>query len=190
MPASPAEEKMGLIINACRTGNRKAQETLYQHYFSYGLSIALRYGHDREEARDILQEGFYKVFSGLDHYDPALPFKTWLRRVLINAAIDYLRRYKRRPEELSEDLPPASNSHNDGWEHLQYDDVLAAVCQLSPAYRLVFNLYAIEGFRHREIAEKLSISEGTSKSNYAKARLQLQQYLKNKGIDQSNWYER
>lgn len=190
MPAPPAEENMGLIINGCRNGSRKAQETLYRHYFSYGMSIALRYGNDREEARDILQEGFYKVFSGLDHYDASFPFKVWLRRVLINAAIDYLRRYKRRPEELSEDLPPDTNSHNDGWDHLQYDDVLAAVRQLSPAYRLVFNLYAIEGFRHREIAEKLSISEGTSKSNYAKARLHLQQYLKERGIDKNNWHER
>lgn len=68
--------------------------------------------------------------------------------------------------------------------------MLAAVRQLSPAYRLVFNLYAIEGFRHREIAEKLSISEGTSKSNYAKARLHLQQYLKDRGIDKNNWHER
>ncbi|WP_020567371.1 RNA polymerase sigma factor [Neolewinella persica] len=189
MPTSPAEERLDLIINGCRAGDRKARETLYRHFFSYGMSIALRYGRDRQEAEDIMQEGFLKVFVGIDKYDRGLPFKKWLRRVLVNAAIDYLRRYKRRPEELSDELPTTTATGNDGWDQLQYEDVLKGVRTLSPAYRLVFNLYAIEGFKHREIADQLSISEGTSKSNYAKARLQLQTYLRQQGGDKSKWYE-
>lgn len=189
MPHPTAEKRLDLIINSCRSGDRKARETLYRHYFSYGMSIALRYGRDRQEAEDILQEGFFKVFVGIDKYDTGLPFKKWLRRVLVNAAIDYLRRYKRRPEELSDELPPTVTAGNDGWDQLQYEDVLKGVRTLSPAYRLVFNLYAIEGFKHREIAEQLSISVGTSKSNYAKARLQLQNYLRQQGGDKSKWYE-
>jgi RNA polymerase sigma-70 factor (ECF subfamily) len=189
VPHPTAEERLDLIINHCRSGDRKARETLYRHFFSYGMSIALRYGRDRQEAEDILQEGFFKVFVGIDKYDPGLPFKKWLRRVLVNAAIDYLRRYKRRPEELSDDLPKTVSTGNDGWDQLQYEDVLKGVRTLSPAYRLVFNLYAIEGFKHREIAEQLSISVGTSKSNYAKARLQLQTYLRRQGGDKSKWYE-
>lgn len=189
MPHLLAEERLDLIINGCRAGDRKAREVLYRHFFSYGMSIALRYGRDRQEAEDIMQEGFLKVFVGIDKYDTGLPFKKWLRRVLVNAAIDYLRRYKRRPEELSEELPESATTSNDGWDQLQYEDVLKAVHTLSPAYRLVFNLYAIEGFKHREIAEQLSISEGTSKSNYAKARLQLQNHLLQQGEDKSKWYE-
>lgn len=153
------------------------------------MSIALRYGRDRQEAEDIMQEGFFKVFTGIDKYDSNLPFKKWLRRVLVNAAIDYLRRYKRQTEELSEELPTSEIAGNDGWDQLQYEDILKGVRTLSPAYRLVFNLYAIEGFKHREIAEQLSISVGTSKSNYAKARLQLQRYLLRQGGDKSKWYE-
>lgn len=189
MPHPPATERLDLIIDGCRAGDRKARQTLYRHFFSYGMSIALRYGRDRQEAEDILQEGFFKVFVGIDKYDSNLPFRKWLRRVLINAAIDYLRRYKRRPDELSEQLPNSVATSNDGWDQLQYEDVLKAVHTLSPAYRLVFNLYAIEGFKHREIAEQLSISVGTSKSNYAKARIQLQTYLRRQGGDKSKWYE-
>lgn len=189
VPISKAEERLDLIINSCRAGDGKARETLYRHFFSYGMSIALRYGRDRQEAEDILQEGFLKVFVGIDKYDPGLPFKKWLRRVLVNAAIDYLRRYRRQPEELNEDLPQAGSMGNDGLDQLQYEDVLKGVRTLSPAYRLVFNLYAIEGLKHREIAEQLSITEGTSKSNYAKARLQLQTYLRRQGGNKSKWYE-
>lgn len=189
MPHPPAEPRLDLLINGCRAGDRKARESLYRYFFSYGMSIALRYGRDRQEAEDILQEGFLKVFTGIDKYDPNLPFKKWLRRVLVNAAIDYLRRYKRRPEELSDEIPEPSGAGNEGWDQLQYEDVLKGVRTLSPAYRLVFNLYAIEGFKHREIADQLSITVGTSKSNYAKARLQLQTYLQRQGGDKSKWYE-
>lgn len=189
MPPLPATERLDLIINACRSGDRRARESLYRHFFSYGMSISLRYGRNRQEAEDILQEGFFKVFTGLDKYDSNLPFKQWLRRVLVNAAIDCLRRYKHTPEELREDLVNAEATDNEGWDQLQYQDVLKGVHALSPAYRLVFNLYAIEGYKHREIAEELSITVGTSKSNYAKARLQLQHYLRLQGGDKSKWYE-
>lgn len=151
------------------------------------MNIALRYGRDRHEAEDILQEGFFKAFRGIDRYNEALPFKTWLRRVLINAAIDYLRRHKMRFAEIDVAGPAGELVENQGWEDLKYNEVLRAVHQLSPAYRLVFNLYAIEGYRHREIAEKLSITVGTSKSNYAKARRQLQGLLQQRGGAKSEW---
>lgn len=188
MPSPSATERLDLIISACRSGDRRARESLYRHFFSYGMSISLRYGRDRQEAEDILQEGFFKVFTGLDKYDNIYPFKQWLRRVLVNAAIDYLRRYKHRPEELREGFNGAEMTRNEGWDQLQYEDVIKGVHALSPAYRLVFNLYAIEGYKHREIAEELSITVGTSKSNYAKARLQLQNYLRSQGGEKSKWY--
>ncbi len=178
---------MKFVINGCVKGSRKAQEMLYRHYFSYGMNVALRYGRDRQEAEDILQEGFVNVFRGINTYHPDLPFKTWLRRVLVNAAIDYLRRYKMKFAALPEIEKEATAVSNDGWEQLKYAEVLAAIHKLSPAYRLVFNLYAIEGYRHREIAEKLSITEGTSKSNYAKARQKLQTYLSDREGIKKEW---
>jgi RNA polymerase sigma-70 factor (ECF subfamily) len=152
------------------------------------MSIALRYGCDRKEAEDIMEEGFFKVFAELNKYNSLQPFKKWLRRMLVNAAIDYLRRYKRRPEELSEEIPDPSMTENEGWGQLEYEDVLKGVRTLSPAYRLVFNLHTIEGFKHREIAEQFSITVRTSKSIYAKARLQLQNYLQRQGEHKSMWY--
>lgn len=181
------DDKIRFAINGCRDGSRKAQELLYRHFFSYGMNIALRYGRDRQEAEDILQEGFYKVFRGIHRYDDNLPFRKWLRRVLVNAAIDYLRKHKIRFDDIDNNDNIVGTSNNDGWEQLQYEEVLRGVHRLPPAYRLVFNLYAIEGYKHREIAEMLSITEGTSKSNYAKARKQLQAYLLQRGGAKSEW---
>jgi RNA polymerase sigma-70 factor (ECF subfamily) len=181
------EAKIKFVITGCRDGSRKAQEMLYRHFFSYGMNVALRYGRDRQEAEDILQEGFFKAFRGMDSYNDELPFKTWLRRVLVNAAIDYLRKHKIRFAEIDERSSAVGEAVNDGLEQLKYAELLAAIHQLTPAYRLVFNLYAIEGYRHREIAEKLSISEGTSKSNYAKARRKLQTYLLHREGAKKEW---
>lgn len=151
------------------------------------MNIALRYGRNRQEAEDILQEGFFKVFKGIDRYQPDFPFKKWLRTVLVNAAIDYLRKHKIRFVEMEGDAVIVPVDNNDGLENLKYADVLRGIGKLPPAYRLVFNLYAIEGYRHREIAEKLTISEGTSKSNYAKARQHLRKYLLRQGGVKSEW---
>ncbi len=181
------EAKIKFVINGCQDGSRKAQEVLYRHYFSYGMNIALRYGRDRQEAEDIMQEGFFKAFKGINSYSDELPFKFWLRRVMVNAAIDYLRRHKIRFTEIDKVSYPIGSVYNDGLEQLKYAELIAAIHQLTPAYRLVFNLYAIEGYRHREIAEKLSISEGTSKSNYAKARQKLQAYLLRREGAKKEW---
>lgn len=169
------------IIQGCLRGNRNSQRMLYEHFYGYAMSISLRYSRNREEAVEILNDAFLKIFSHLDKYDFSTPFKAWLRRFLINTAIDYFRKhYKTRPmleltaavdvviEEVA--LPQITPG----------EDLLPILCQLSPEYRMVFNLFVMEGFKHTEIAEMLGISAGTSRSNLTRAIAKLRTLLENK----------
>jgi RNA polymerase sigma-70 factor (ECF subfamily) len=168
-----------LLVEGCRRGNRASQLKLYEHFYSYGLSISLRYSKNREEALEILNDSFLKAFLKIDQYDSDFPFKPWLRRILINSSIDYHRKYSRLKENLetSPTTELTNASYNYALDNLEFDDLIFVLQKLSPAYRLVFTLYAVEGFKHHEIAEKLNISIGSSKSNLAKARMKLKSIL-------------
>ncbi len=168
-----------LLIEGCRRGNRASQLKLYEHFYSYGLSITLRYSKNREEALEILNDSFLKAFLKIDQYDSDYPFKPWLRRILINSSIDYHRKYSRLNEKIesSPNTELATASYNFALDNLEFDDLIIVLQKLSPAYRLVFTLYVVEGFKHHEIAEKLNISIGSSKSNLAKARIKLKSIL-------------
>ena len=168
-----------LLIEGCRRGNRASQLKLYQHFYSYGLSITLRYSKNREEALEILNDSFLKAFLKIDQYDSDLPFKPWLRRILINSSIDYHRKYSRLNEnlEVTPTTELATASYNFALDNLEFDDLIVVLQKLSPAYRMVFTLYVVEGFKHQEIADKLDIGIGTSKSNLAKARMKLKSIL-------------
>ena len=176
MASSP---NIQLLIEGCRRDNRASQLKLYEHFYSYGLSITLRYSKNREEALEILNDSFLKAFLKIDQYDSDLPFKPWLRRILINSSIDYHRKYSRLNENLAINPPTelASASYNFALDNLEFEDLIVVLQKLSPAYRLVFTLYVVEGFKHQEIAEKLNIGIGTSKSNLAKARIKLKSIL-------------
>lgn len=166
------------IIEGCKRGKRSSQKKLYQHFYSYGMTVCLHYSANREEAQEILNDGFMKIFNKIDRYDDKYAFKSWLRRILINCAIDYYRRQEKHRHTAN--IIPINEPHipNEAIAKLSLDDVMYLVQQLTPAYRLVFNLYVVEGYNHREIAEKLGISEGTSKSNLAKARGKLRKMVK------------
>ena len=168
-----------LLIEGCRKGNQASQLKLYEHFYSYGLSITLRYSKNREEALEILNDSFLKALLKIDQYDSDLPFKPWLRRILINSSIDYHRKYSRLNEKLesSPKTELSTASYNYALDNLNFDDLIVVLQKLSPAYRLVFTLYVVEGFKHQEIAEKLNISIGSSKSNLAKARMKLKTIL-------------
>lgn len=170
---------ISLIIQACRSGNRAAQKRLYQLYFSYAMSVALRYSSERTEAEEIINESFFKVFSKIDQYDDQYQFKSWFRTILVNTSIDYHRKYKKLKTYSSEEVMSVETDNNEGFDNLLYEDILKGIKLLSPTYRLVFNLYAIEGYKHHEIAEQLNISVGTSRSNYARARRFLQKQFEN-----------
>ena len=151
------------------------------------FSVCLRYISDRDTAQEVLQEGFIKVFDKLEHFDFKGSFDGWIRRIIANTAIDTIRKNKRSPFLSDKDTDFKQEAVDEMVEKeelefktLKAEVALEAVSKLSPAYRTVFNLYVMEDYSHKEIADILGINEGTSKSNLAKAKMNLQRILKEK----------
>jgi RNA polymerase sigma-70 factor (ECF subfamily) len=164
------------LLAKCQRQDIHAQKLLYQQFAGYALSVCVRYVPAREEAQEIMHDGFLKVLQNLDKYDRQKQFKLWLRRIMINTAIDYCRKnVKFNNQEI---LPEHENEAvENGLDNLSAQEILQFVQELSPTYRLIFNLYAIEGYAHKEIAEQLNITEATSRSTLAKARTILKNKL-------------
>ncbi|WP_439481221.1 RNA polymerase sigma factor [Cyclobacterium plantarum] len=172
---SPELKKM---IDQCRQGRAKAQYALFKQTYSYAIGICARFSSGPEEAKEILNDGFLKVFTQIKRYSPDLSFAGWVRRIMINTAIDHYRKNKKYNESRFDfDQVPDMPDMEQTLAQLHSDDILQLVQDLPPAYRMVFTLHVVEEFSHKEIAEKLGISTGTSKSNLSKARLKLQQVL-------------
>lgn len=139
------------------------------------MSLTLRYANSREQAAEILNDAFMKVFTNIDTYNPSRPFKPWLRQIIVNTAINHYHKHHKDRQLI--DIATAEDEVSTEEEILSgisYEEIIEMVQQLSPAYRTVFNLYVIEGFKHQEIADMLDISVGTSKSNLFKAKKNLQ----------------
>jgi len=171
------EKELQQIIDGCIEQDRHSQELLYKKLYGFAMSICLRYVENRNEASDVLNEGFFKAFTNIDKYDKSWPFKTWLSKIMHNASIDYYRTNFKWTQLVG--LEKSESKINDATiEHkLDYEDLLSMIQRLPPAYRLVFNLYAVDGYSHEEIAEMTGISASTSRSNLHKARMKLQQML-------------
>lgn len=168
------DTQLNSILEDCRNGKRNGQKELYELFYSYGMSVCLHHSKNREEALEILNDGFYKVFKNLDKYRKGTPFKPWFRAIMVNASIDYFRKFKKYTDVAADDFTEESQESYSGLDNLAYEELIVLIGRLSPVYRMVFNLYVIEGFSHPEIAKKLDISTGTSKSNLSKARRNLQ----------------
>ncbi|MCC8407390.1 RNA polymerase sigma factor [Mucilaginibacter sp. UR6-1] len=168
-----AEKNLQELIEGCVKQNRQCQKELYKLYYSYAMAICLRYANDRDEAAGIMNQGFFKVFKYLKNYDENRPFKIWLGKIMTNVAIDHYRAAARMAvvEELDKAEHVSDVDMAD--KRLHYNDLLGMIQRLPRAYRLVFNLFAIEGYSHEEIADMLAISTGASKSNLHKARQKL-----------------
>lgn len=170
------------LIRACIAKERKAQFAFYKQYRGKMYAICLRYARDNTRAQDFLQEGFAKAFRSLRQYRFEVPIEYWLRRIIINACISELRR-KKEPADRSvsiDELPLASETDETVESNLNgisADQMIRLVQDLPEGYRTIFNLYAIEGYQHDEIAEILDISPGTSRSQYARARKALVQAI-------------
>ncbi|HYH14253.1 MAG TPA: sigma-70 family RNA polymerase sigma factor [Flavisolibacter sp.] len=176
---------MHTILEGCVRNEPKYQKVLYERYYAYAFKIVFRYIYRYEKVPDIVNDGFVKLFKGLNTFNKwestnlEASFLSWLKRIVINAAIDELRRNNLMPE--------IGNMDESVWEHipdnasadhlLRYKELIAVVKKLPPAYRTVFNMYVIDGFDHQEIAAHLRISVGTSKSNLFKAKAFLQKIL-------------
>ena len=186
MSNAPNIPALSDLLAGCLRNQRQSQELLYRQFYGYAMSICLRYVPTREGALEVLNDGFLKVFTRLDQYDPAQPFKGWLRRILINTAVDHYRQEVRHHyhSDVEQIEQTAVSESVDAFGQLAHEDLLAVVQRLSPAYRVVFNLSVIDGFTHEEIAGQLGISVGASKSNLARARENLRVLLKQLNYDE------
>ena len=165
------------LIKACVRQERWAQKQLYEEFYSTMLAVCLRYSNNEEDALDILHEGFIKVFKNISKYQLGTSLSAWIRRVMVNTAIDFYRKNLRRRTEDIETAFDLSTKEADAISQCNEQEILAAVQELTPAYRTVFNLYVIEGYSHKEIGNLLGISESTSRSNLVKARTKLKGIL-------------
>lgn len=175
--ALPLENDEKGFIQACVRRERWAQKVLYEEYYSRMMGVCLRYATDDEEALDILHEGFIKVFRHIGKYQPGTSLSAWIRRIMVNTAIDYFRKNSRRRTENMDEAYDISTNDPDAISRCSEQEILEAIQELTPSYRAVFNLYVVEGYAHKEIAEMLDITESTSRSNLVKARLKLKAIL-------------
>lgn len=179
------------LVTGCKKGDRAAQEKLYKFFYGKMMGVCMRYANCRDEAAAILNTGFYKVFKKIDTYQPEQgQLEAWICRIMINTAIDHYRKEMRKGRTVDITAAQYAESPALAMDQLQAEDLLALIQELTPGYRTVFNLYAIEGYSHKEIAERLGISEGTSKSNLAKARKKLQAALEKQQSEKSTSYGR
>lgn len=165
-----------LITALCRQ-ERWAQQQVYEQYYGKMMGICLRYAGSRDEALDLLHEGFIKVFQNIVRYKAGTSLPAWIRTIMVNTCIDYYRKTVRRRTEDITEAHSFSNDDPDVLSNLTEQEILAAVQELSPAYRAVFNLYVVEGYSHKEIGDALNITESTSRSNLVKARIKLKEFF-------------
>jgi len=178
IPSRNGEHALEGYINSCIRNEREGQQALYKHFYGFAMGICLRYANNRLDAAGILNDGFFKVFKNIEKYEKDKPFKAWLGRIITNTAIDYYRANLKFADHADISDYNEIIQEQSVYTKLAYEDLLALVQKLTPAYRTVFNLFAIDGYSHEEISDMLAISVGTSKSNLFKARQKLQDMLK------------
>ena len=165
------------LIKNCRKNDGKAQEEVYNKYASKMLGACLRYIKDADEAESVMIGGFVKVFNKIDQFKNQGSFEGWIRRIMVNESLTFIRKNKSMYLEVDIESADKEPDYDSLGDKLEADDLLLMIQNLPTGYRTVFNLYAIEGYSHKEIAEKLNISENTSKSQLSRARSLLQKQL-------------
>ena len=172
------QQDLTVLITGCKKGNRRSQRLLYEQYYGFAMAICLRYSDTYDRAVEVVNDGFLKIFIKLDMYSPDKSFKGWIRRIMINGAIDHFRKEQKHTRQNTLEHYEAASFAPTVIQKMSYDEVIHQIQLLSPSYRAVFNLYVIDGYKHLEISKLLNISIGTSKSNLSRAREQLQKALK------------
>lgn len=165
------------LVSGCRRGEHKAQRSVYEQHAPQMLAVCLRYVHDRSEAEGVMVNGFLKVFDKIGQYSGEGSFEGWIRRIMVNESLLYLRQNKHAHMMVEVEAASREVYTDDALQQLAAEELMALVHKLPEGYRTVFNLYAIEGYSHKEIAEQLDIAENTSKSQLSRARSQLQQLV-------------
>ncbi|EAY29354.1 RNA polymerase sigma factor [Microscilla marina] len=167
------------LVKGCRKGKRQAQQKVYELYSPKMFAVCLRYVRHQFDAEEVMTNGFLKVFSKIDQFKEEGSFEGWIRRIVVNEALNHLRKNKRHQAEVDiENISEAAELAS-AEDNLNAQDLMKCIDQLPEGYRTVFNLYAIEGYSHKEIGEQLGISTNTSKSQLSRARVLLQKYVRN-----------
>jgi RNA polymerase sigma-70 factor (ECF subfamily) len=170
-------EDLVKILDACCRQNLNGQKELYRQFYGYAMSVTSRYAENKDDAIELANDAFLKVFLNIRQFDKSKPFKPWFRRILVNTAINYIKKKQHiRMLPLSQsafDIPDTDEI----LARIGYDELMAIVQRLTAAYRAVFNMYVVDGFTHEEIAVQLGISVGASKSNLSKARANLRKIV-------------
>lgn len=172
MKIIPLHNQQAKLIKKASQQNREAQQQLFEQFSPKMLGVCRQYVKDMHHAEDLMLQGFFKVFTNLQKFKGEGSFEGWIRRIMVNTCISYLR--KKNPIQLTDEDFVFNDSATESLENTSVEDIQKLIDKLPEGYKLVFNLYAIEGFKHSEIAEKLQISESTSKSQLFKARKWLQ----------------
>lgn len=167
------------ILIGCIKNDRKSQKMLYQSYYAYAMSVSVRYVGQEDEAISIVNDAFMKVFDNLKKFDRNKDFKPWLRKILVNTALNHMKKQSKfkMEKELNDEVTVFSKENI--FSKIAYSELIKMVQNLSTAYRTVFNMYVIDGYKHEEIASALGISIGSSKSNLSRARAILQKNILN-----------
>ena len=173
------EQDIELLLEGCLANNRRAQEALYRQFYNFAMTIALRYSRDEHDAADILSHAFVKVFKSIRTFDPAKgSLHAWIKKIVMNEGLDHIKSRSRFSENVEVETIAEPEINNVALEQMGAEEIMNLIKKLPRATHAVFILYAVEGFNHREIGERLNISEGTSKWHLSEARKTLQQQLR------------
>jgi RNA polymerase sigma factor (sigma-70 family) len=166
------------MLDGSLANKRKAQEALFRHFYGFAMTIALRYSRDEMDAADIVSHAFIKIFKSIHSFDSSKgSLHAWIKRIVVNEGLDHIKSRTRFSENVELETVPEPHINNSVIEQMGAEEIMEIVKKLPPATHAVFVAYAVEGYNHREIAEKLNISEGTSKWHLSEARKFLQQQL-------------
>lgn len=187
------EKSIFNIVQGCINAKRDSQKAFYQFFYGFAMGICMRYCNTENDAVEVMNDGLLKIYRELHHFQPRYSnyeasLKGWMKSILVNTAIDHFRKNNRNvfTTDLNEQVTEFTGYEDSAVDKMSYKELIAIVQQLSPIYRTVFNLFVIEGYKHEEIAKQLNITAGTSKSNLAKARANIQKMIKEASI---NYYE-
>ncbi len=171
--------ELSKIVDKCKDYNKKAQKELYDVYSPVLFGICLRYSNSKTEAEDILQVGFMKIFTKINDYSGKGSFEGWMKRIIVNTAISHYHKNKKYKDNYDIDEIKETDVEGATFDTVDFtkEELFYVINKLPEGYKMIFNLYAVEGYKHKEIAKKLNISENTSKSQYSRAKEKLKKML-------------
>lgn len=175
------------VLSGCLKNRQSAQKALYEKYYGFAKNISLRYASDADEAQEMVNDGFMKIFTKISMFDPSQPFDAWFKTVMVRCCIDYYRRNHRKVAFVDIDELHYLSYDDHLLEKITTEEIIELIQNLPPAYRTVFSLFIIDGYSHAEIGKMLGINEGTSRSNLAKARMKMQEMVKVYVSDQKDY---